>query len=174
MKKLTPLVLLSFLLASCNFKSEKFITTKKYSGEAKLKNIYVIVADDKDTKEWLTDYKNAFMDSLKSYQIDVEGISYCCDNKKPELKDALNVALSSSKKFQNILMVSVFKTNTGYSTAVTRYLHLELYDIGKSKKVWNSTVATTLNWFTSGQDLKDAAERLSYTTLAEMKNKAIL
>ena len=174
MKKLYPLVLLSFLLASCNFKSEKFITTNKYTGNAKLKNVYVIVADDKDTKEWLTHYKNAFIDSLKAYQVNVEGISYCCSDKKATMRDVMNTSIASSPQFENVLTIAITKTNAGNRSSVTRQLQINLYNVSKGKKIWNGTVATTFDWYISGEQLKDVAQKLTNTTLHEMKSKDIL
>ena len=174
MKKLFPLVLLSFLLGSCNFKSEKFITANKYTGDAKLKNVYVIVADDKDTKEWLNRYKNAFIDSLKTYHVNVEVMSYCCSDKKAAMKDVMKAWLASSPQFENVLTIAITKTNAGNRSSITREMQINLYNLSKGKKIWNGTVAITFDWYISGAQLKDVAQKLTNTTLDKMKGKDIL
>lgn len=174
MKKLSALVLLSFLLGSCNFKSEKFITANKYTGDAKLKNVYVIVADDKDTKEWLNRYKNAFIDSLKTYHVNVEGMSYCYSDKKAAMKDVMKAWLTSSPQFENVLTIAITKINTGNRSSITREMQINLYNLSKGKKIWNGTVAITFDWYISGAQLKDVAQKLTNTTLDKMKGKDIL
>jgi len=174
MKKLSALVLLSFLLGSCNFKSEKFITANKYTGNAKLKNVYVIVADDTDTKEWLNSYKNAFIDSLKTYHVNVEGMSYCCSDKKAAMKDVMKASLASSPQFENVLTIAITKTNAGNRSSITREMQINLYNLIKGKKIWNGTVVITFDWYISGAQLKDVAQKLTNTTLDKMKGKDIL
>ncbi len=173
MKTLLPVALVCFLLASCNFRNEKCITTKKYTGNAKLKSVYVIVADDKDTREWLTIYKNAFIDSLKSNHLEVEGISYSSGNKKAEIKDIISSHPSASK-FQNVLYIAVAKTTAGYGTKITRHLHIDLFDVNNGKKIWNGTLTSTNDWYISAEEYKAIAQKLTHSTLVELKNNTIL
>lgn len=174
MKRLFFLFCCFYTLSSCSLQSAEFLTKTAYTGKQKLKNVFVVVVSDKDTKDCMQYYENFLIDSLKKSDIDAEGTFYCCRNKNSDMVDIINSSLPSTKYYENILIIVVSKTIIGHGTSSTRELQLDLFDDTTKKKTWDGKLSDTFSWFVSDDNYRKVATKFTMATLKELRSKSIL
>ena len=174
LKFLIPSLFLMVALSGCAFQSAKFLTKTEYRGTEKLKSVFVIVVSDKNTKDCMRYYQTFLVDSLKSYNINAEGAFYCCRDKNSDVNAIINSLLPTNKNFQNILTVVITKTIVGRGASSTRELQLDLFGVGGSERLWDGKLSTTFDWFISDENYIAVANKVTKTTLKELKEKGML
>jgi hypothetical protein len=172
--QLFALLFLIVNLSGCAYQSAKFITKTDYRGTEKLKSVFVIMASDKNTQDCMRYYQSFLIDSLKSYNINAEGTFYCCLDKKSDINAIMNSLLAKNKNFQNILTIVLTKTVVGHGASSSRELQIDLFQMGGQGRLWNGKLSTTFDWFISDENYRAVANKVTQTTLMELKEKGIL
>lgn len=161
-------------LSGCTAQNARFITQTDYTGTGKLKNVYVIVVSDNNTKDCLHYYQTFLVDTLKSYNIDADGIFWCCRPDYTNMNSVLNDLLPKNKDYQNLLTVVITKTVTGAGTTSSRELQLDLLGNHGQEKLWKGYLETRFDWFISDANYRTVAKNMLKATLKELKEKGIL
>ena len=161
-----------FLLTGCL--TAKFNKSGDYTGTEKPKSLYVIVAGDEQTEACLNYYKEDMIDSINHHHITATGEYECCVNEKTNLNDYMNNLLTKAQDHPYILTAVITKVIIGYGTSSSRTLQLNLFDIQQRKSVWSGKLTTDFSWFINDQNYRNVAQKISATTIKELKLKGII
>lgn len=172
--RLSVIMLLMATLSGCNLQNAKFLTKNNYSGAGKLKNLYVIVVSDENTKDCMRYYQNFLTDSLKSYNVATEGTYHCCVDKKTNLNDVIYPLLPKNSTYEYALVVVVTKTVVGYGATSTRELQLDLIGQNEKEKLWSGKLSINFDWFISDENYRVVAKKMNTATVKELKAKEII
>jgi len=172
-KRFTFLLLIIVNLSGCI--TANFDNSTEFKENKKVSRVYVIVVGDKQSEDCLNYYKNFLIDSLKTNNIQVDGMYECCVNNKTDLNEYMHNLLSNKDFTSDHILTAVIKeVVVGHGTSSSRRLQLNLFDTTQKTSLWSGELFIMFSWFINDQHYRDVANKLNETTLTELRNKKII